>query len=130
MRHITSILKSMAAPGSFEGQYDDPRWRSRAKEFRRSYGYCSSCRRKGVEMHVHHVNYTNGQPLWDADDTDLVVLCKSCHDLIHVVIKDFRSTASRCNASNIAAICKALKLLLQKHGETGTIRRLIIADEA
>ena len=129
-KHISEVIKHLGVQKSFEAQYSDDRWKQRARDYRSSYGFCRSCRRKDVELHVHHVNYTKGVDLWDAEDDDLVVLCKSCHDLIHVAIRDFRKCASRCNASNIAAICLALKLMIQKHGDKGTLIRIANADEA
>ena len=130
MPHISEILKNLGNKDSLDGRYSDDRWKQRAKDYRRSYKFCLSCRRTDVELHVHHVNYTPGTPIWEASDDDLVALCKSCHELMTAAIRDFRATVSRCNASNVAAICLALKLMIQKHGEKETLTRLSKADEA
>jgi hypothetical protein len=129
MRHISKVLKDMADPGSFDAQYRSKEWKQRTKDCIRTYGCCRSCKRTNVMLHTHHVNYTKGVPLWEAKDEDLVVLCESCHKLITEAIREFRRAASFANAGTIASICLALQLMLQKHGESGTLRRLIKADE-
>ena len=129
MRHISKVFKDLANPSSFDSQYSDPRWKNKAYQFRRSCSGCASCKRINVELHVHHINYTPGVPIWEAKEGELVGLCKPCHDLIHVAIRDFRKIASHCNATNIAKISLSLQLMIQKYGDQGTLKRLIRADE-
>jgi 5-methylcytosine-specific restriction endonuclease McrA len=35
-------------------------------------------------LQVHHLKYYNGRSIWDYDESDLITLCKSCHQKLHV----------------------------------------------
>lgn len=66
-------------------EYQDERWKARAKEIRELDGnQCKMCGATGVELHVHHLSYPPPPfHLWDAADNELVTLCKDCHVAIH-----------------------------------------------
>lgn len=66
-------------------EYQDERWKARAKEIREQDGnQCKMCGATGVELHVHHLSYPPPPfHLWDAADNELVTLCKDCHVAIH-----------------------------------------------
>lgn len=130
MKHVTEVLKNVVFPDSFSSSYSDPRWKERAKAYRKIAEGCNSCKRGGIQLYVHHVNYTPGVPIWEASDADLVCLCENCHALIHESIRTFRRVAARGNATSIAKISLALELMVQKYGELGTLIKLIEADEA
>lgn len=56
----------------------DPRWQKKRLEIlNRDSFTCQCCAYDDKELHVHHVKY-NSNP-WDADDDDLMTLCKDCH---------------------------------------------------
>lgn len=66
-------------------EYQDERWKARAKEIRELDGnQCKMCGATGVELHVHHLSYPPPPfHLWDAADNELVTLCKDCHLEVH-----------------------------------------------
>ncbi len=124
MKQIKDVLLSASGAQTYANQLRDERWRNRSWEHRKTHNFCNSCRRSDVRLGVHHVNYHRGVTLWEAADTDLVTLCESCHTLISGVIEQLRSTASRCNAGNIAKIALLLQLALRKHGEIAVVNKL------
>lgn len=56
-------------------------WQRRAQRARRMAGYmCQRCKREGVPLDVHHRNYEH---LFHERASDLVVLCRKCHERMH-----------------------------------------------
>ena len=66
-------------------EYQDERWKARAAQIRElDHHQCAMCGAKDVELHVHHLSYPPPPfHIWDADDSELVTLCKDCHEKIH-----------------------------------------------
>ena len=61
-------------------------WKERRKAFKsKSCGRCFICERKSGSMEVHHKTYyRNGVSiLHNEKDTDLALLCHTCHDKLH-----------------------------------------------
>jgi len=59
-------------------------WRERRKEMIEDSAGCDECGSR-KHLQVHHKNYNN---LFKEKDSDLVVLCKSCHEDLHGKIFD------------------------------------------
>ncbi|WP_322489409.1 hypothetical protein [Chloroflexus sp.] len=56
-------------------------WKARRKRHLRSVGYrCQVCNTQGVVLDVHHRTY---QRRGEEHYTDLLALCRTCHDLFH-----------------------------------------------
>ena len=66
---------------SLKEYYRTPEWRAKASRAKiRAGNRCQACGRSGVQLEVHHNTYERlGQEL----PTDLVVLCRNCHQLYH-----------------------------------------------
>jgi len=58
--------------------------RMRHQVLKRAGNKCQVCKHDS-ELNVHHNNYAN---LWDEQPEDLIVLCKSCHELYHGVLPE------------------------------------------
>lgn len=56
-----------------------PIWKEKARKIRERDGVCRRCE-SGKQLHVHHKHYRS---LGCELDSDLVLLCKSCHDKLH-----------------------------------------------
>lgn len=122
---LVEVSSLFAPKAKHEDQYSDPRWIRRARDFRRLYGSaCMSCRRSGLIVHVHHVNYERGKSLWEHEDEDLACSCEGCHKSIHNTIRVFRRIAARANASNIAAIAGLIYELTKRHGDLETALKI------
>jgi len=76
-RFTGQILKS----SDYEDYLKSELWRQRRNEKVKDQPFCSLCHRgNGYGIHVHHNNYSR---LGNELDSDLVVLCKECHNLFH-----------------------------------------------
>lgn len=66
-------------------EYQDERWKERAARIRELDEHrCAMCGAKDVELHVHHLSYPPPPfHIWDATDSELVTLCKDCHEKVH-----------------------------------------------
>jgi len=62
----------------------DPRWQKKRLEiFNRDKFACKLCKDKETTLHIHHLKY-NVFP-WESKNTDLITLCKHCHDEISMI---------------------------------------------
>lgn len=62
-----------------------PEWKTTSKKAKEKAGYrCQLCNRKGNDttLHTHHNTYDR---LFLEDDSDLIVLCATCHSKFHDV---------------------------------------------
>lgn len=74
-----------------EKGYDDPLWKQRRREIiGRDSSTCQNCGETFPRqlLNVHHRcyrEYSDGTrlPLWDYPDSDLITLCRDCHEEGH-----------------------------------------------
>ncbi len=67
---------------TYSEKLKDPRWQKKRLEILDRDGFmCSWCCDDASTLHVHHLKYS-GDP-WDADESDLITLCESCHQENH-----------------------------------------------
>jgi hypothetical protein len=117
MRTLQDALTNLEKPEGYYAQLKDSRWVELARSKRREQPWCNSCRSNEKALTVHHANYRTGAKAWEYSHQELVCLCWDCHKLIEEAIKKLRSTAARCNASNIARISLALDAAIKSQGE-------------
>lgn len=127
MKSVSEALQNILEPRSFSAQYSDKRWRECAKRHR--LDYCESCKRRGVVLQVHHVNYTPGKMVWEGEPSDFATLCVECHDSIGKSIRAFRKTASRWNAASLCRLVATIQVMTDLFGDTETLLRLSRAAE-
>jgi hypothetical protein len=64
---------------SYAEKLKDPRWqKKRLQVLNQDEFTCQSCYGTDVELHVHHIEYTQQNP-WDEPLYNLITLCKDCH---------------------------------------------------
>jgi hypothetical protein len=63
-------------------QSDD--WKRKRKRKKARSKKCGLCLTSEAILDVHHLNYRN---LYDVQPAELKVLCRSCHDLVHELLK-------------------------------------------
>lgn len=70
----------------------DPRWKSRRLQILKAANYkCTHCDAT-ERLEVHHINYRKGREPWDYSDSELMCLCRKCHELVEgSAIPDLRS---------------------------------------
>jgi hypothetical protein len=68
-----------------DSEYQDVRWQKRRLEILQAHNWtCHLCETKATDamLHVHHLRYQRGTPVWETDNFNLTVLCKSCHERV------------------------------------------------
>lgn len=86
MKKIGEILKS----GPYAEKMKDERWIFFAQGVRgRKGNFCQICKRGNIPTQVHHPFYEEREP-WDYEDTDVMLLCFTCHKELHDELKRFR----------------------------------------
>lgn len=76
---------------TYSEKLKDPRWqKKRLKILERDEFACTMCGDDTTELHVHHKKY-NGEP-WEAIDSELITVCKSCHQGIEFINEDYKHT--------------------------------------
>lgn len=75
---------------SYSELLKDPRWqKKRLKILERDGWRCKLCYSTVKTLNVHHLKY-NGKP-WEADNDDLITLCKDCHEIVEYWKKESAS---------------------------------------
>lgn len=70
-----------------------PRWRAKRQQAFKFYGKkCYACRQRKRVMHVHHLTYAR---LGHEQMSDLMVLCKECHDEVTKIYRRSRRRGLR-----------------------------------
>lgn len=78
----------MAKNTTYSEQLSSPKWqRKRLEVFERDNFTCLSCGATGEQLQIHHVNYVYGKLPEDYETSELITLCKECHECITAKIK-------------------------------------------
>lgn len=101
MKSIEVILSR----SSYQHQLDSEEWAAFAKRIKERHPFCRYCRRKDVLLNVHHIFYDWSRKLWEYNDSEVVVLCETCHNEMHEQLSNFR----RCVFQKLDA--KSFKIL-------------------
>jgi len=66
-------------------QLNTAEWRAKKRRILRRDKYaCTRCRRRHLQLHVHHLRYPDHPAMaWDVPDSWLTTLCQRCHALEH-----------------------------------------------
>lgn len=74
---------------SYSEKLKHPKWQRKRLEIMQRDGFkCSICNDEDTTLHVHHLEYADGEP-WDIDNSKLVTLCENCHTQVEICKKDF-----------------------------------------
>jgi hypothetical protein len=69
---------------TYSSKLKNPKWqRKRLEAFQRDDFKCCLCDDEKMELHVHHLKYTN-EP-WEALIEDLQTLCEVCHKVVEII---------------------------------------------
>lgn len=95
--------------------YTDPRWQKvRLEIMDRDKFTCRCCGDAESELQVHHLAYAKGKRIWDAPPSDLLTLCRNCHELVEMYVTLMRRhaprliSARRAGKDDLGAIVRAL----------------------
>ena len=74
---------------NYAEQLKSPHWqKKRLFIMQRDNFTCQKCGDTETELQVHHKSYEKGKKAWDVEDSQLVCLCKNCHNLIEKLRQD------------------------------------------
>lgn len=69
---------------SYADQLKHPNWqRKRLESLQAADFQCSECSDKETTLHVHHKRYVKGRMAWEYEQSELKVLCETCHKNTH-----------------------------------------------
>ncbi len=95
-------------------------WRLlKGRKFKECGRKCMRCKTK-QQIHVHHVRYKN---LVDVETTDLMVLCKDCHETLHSAIRFYELHIE--DVEGVSALAMIDKFLQTDKGGKFTRKREI-----
>lgn len=64
--------------------YKHPQWQKRRLEVMQAAGFrCQRCRSSEETLNVHHISYLKDRKPWEYDDSELMCLCRGCHEKVH-----------------------------------------------
>ncbi len=76
----------METKKSYSQQLKDPRWQKKRLEIMSRDNFrCVQCENSKNTLHVHHKKYEHGKKPWEYDDSELITLCDTCHELLHIM---------------------------------------------
>lgn len=61
--------------------YSNPEWRKLRAKVLTEHPYCAKCGITNVKLHVHHIEPVRLNPQRFLDESNLIVLCESCHTI-------------------------------------------------
>ena len=81
---------------TYAQQLAHPLWQRRRLTMLDAAGWkCSVCGGHDSQLHVHHRQYFKGRMAWEYSDAELQVLCKNCHERLHVVDDQIKAILCR-----------------------------------
>ena len=87
----------------------DPRWKVRRLEIIKAFnGKCAHCDSTN-RIEVHHINYRKDREPWEYRDSELMCLCRNCHELVESeVIPDLRGLVMLVPGHTLFGVCELL----------------------
>lgn len=77
------IDENVVTKDDYNEQLKDERWKKLRYDVFSRYGKeCVLCGKK-TKLQVHHLKYIKGRKAWEYDVSDLIPLCKDCHEKVH-----------------------------------------------
>jgi 5-methylcytosine-specific restriction endonuclease McrA len=81
---------------TYKEQLLHPNWqRKRLEIMRRDEFRCRRCLDAESTLHVHHKQYAKGRLAWEYPDDELITLCESCHEEMHVINVRLRNVIAK-----------------------------------
>lgn len=110
----------------------DPRWKARRLQILKAANYkCAHCL-TSERLEVHHINYKKRKEPWDYHDSELMCLCRKCHELVEAVaIPDLRALVSILPAWTLFHMCIAIeRTVIAMKGKGKALSPVSILEEA
>jgi hypothetical protein len=111
---------------TYTEQIKHPRWQRRRLEMLESSGFeCEECGDKESTLHVHHRQYVKGRDIWEYGNSELQVLCETCHQHEHDALDGIKEllASNACSAQDLLAIAAGFCHHPEKEEEPGHIQK-------
>lgn len=110
------------ALSEYSAKLADPRW----IEFRdwvqsRKGDECEHCGCRTERPHVHHRCYQHGREPWDYSLSQVALLCRRCHEVVHQIIDEIEELMSRLDREVAGVVTMATICHAHEHGFGRTI---------
>jgi len=90
---------------TYAQQLAHPLWQRRRLEMLDAADWkCSCCNAADQQLHVHHRQYFKSRSAWEYSNAELQVLCKDCHERLHVVDEQIKSILCRVPPDEVLAL--------------------------
>jgi len=93
-------------------QLKDPRWQKRRLQvMERDEWACQVCGDSESTLNVHHKHYFKGRAPWEYEDSELITLCESCHEMAGAQEDERKRLFARLRVDGPYSIGEAIGLL-------------------
>ena len=124
---------------TYKEKFKDPRWqKKRLQILERDLFACKLCSDTTSTLHVHHRYYEGYKDPWDYNNSCLITLCESCHEIEETSIKQYyelfyetlrKSIFMSDDWREIAAAIHYSKTNLKPSQLAELIHRVLVDDE-
>lgn len=67
---------------TYSEKLKDPRWQKKRLEIlNRDNWTCQLCGNTEAELQIHHKTYKKNKEPWECEDSNLITLCRYCHEM-------------------------------------------------
>ena len=98
------------ANNNYSEKLKHPKWqRKRLEIMQRDNFKCQLCGDSENELHVHHIEYSDGEP-WEIENEKLITVCGACHKIYHDFLSDYKLDISDFRINKILSKSKQFYL--------------------
>ncbi len=109
----------------YEAKLKTPEWMEFREHVLDVKGHeCENCHRLTERPHIHHSGYVRGREPWDYEVSEVSVVCRECHDVIHRRRKEFEALFDSLEPATLAVLLDGLA----KFRELGIARHRHFAE--
>src|SRR6185436_10921450 len=81
---------------AYDQEIASEEWKIFSRDVRKDHGNaCVICRRSDVATEVHHFFYDPSKKMWEPDQGEVTLLCRTCHKEMHKELLEFRKHVFR-----------------------------------
>ena len=103
---------------AYEDLFKDPRWqRKRLEVLSEAQWRCRLCFSTEKTLNVHHKRYRRGAAPWEYENSELEVLCDSCHEAITEATRALRAIVAKGELGIVFRLSAYAQALAAKRGE-------------
>lgn len=103
----------MASDKEFWEAYRHPLWQQKRLEVMQAAEFaCQSCGTNEITLNVHHKFYRKGAKPWEYENSELMCLCKPCHEKTHDVLAQLKAALNQLDRLDLTQCLGYVRYLL------------------